>query len=310
MKRVEAILATHEVVGGNRDVITRNRKGKLRLAGMHNHLGVDFIGKDPDAALDLAASRGVDVFIATDHDQQMYWEGATGPIERSGMTSIPGMEVTALRRDGKGFAAGHVLVYGVVNPPPEIMPVRDLNVWVHEQGGVTAVAHPTMGHESLSAEQVRAVQRGPKAQAFDLIETNNYGDDQLRQYERMALPLVALAAKLDLSPRSGANDQARLLHEEFQGEENPMHEIGGSDMHRIEDVDGVLVGFEQDLLGEALAGQVVIFRKKNITVPTPLQLLRFSSLDLRERRRWNAKVEEQMQRQREAEGVDPIDALV
>lgn len=84
-------------------------RGSLRAVriDLHTHSTASDGTLPPAAVVDLAGERGLDVVALTDHDSAVGWAEAAARAEQTGLTLVPGMEIST-KLDGAGV---HLLGY-------------------------------------------------------------------------------------------------------------------------------------------------------------------------------------------------------
>ncbi len=82
----------------------------------------------------VAQDRAIDAVVITDHDSmEALNEVKHNPI-MSGIKFFVGCEVST--------TAGHILAYGLSEPPPSYMDPEFIIDYIHEHGGIAVAAHP------------------------------------------------------------------------------------------------------------------------------------------------------------------------
>jgi predicted metal-dependent phosphoesterase TrpH len=97
--------------------------------------------RSPDGSAPLARlvarcrELGLDGFALTDH-RTVAGHPALAELAREhpALRLVPGVEVST--------ADGHLLAYGLSEPPPEMRPAAETAEWVSDHGGVPVLAHP------------------------------------------------------------------------------------------------------------------------------------------------------------------------
>ncbi len=87
----------------------------------------------PDIAR-IAQSRGIDAVIITDHDSMEAIRDVKAQNTFYGVKVFVGCEVSS--------SAGHILAYGISEPPPPKMAPDYTLEFIHEHGGIAVAAHP------------------------------------------------------------------------------------------------------------------------------------------------------------------------
>ncbi len=124
-----------------------------------------------------ALRAGLDGICLTEHDRLWPEDEVRAVSRASGLTVLRGMEVST--------EAGHVLVFGLDDPPPGMFFARTLREAVTRAGGLMALAHP-------ARSGMPRVDRAALAQLFDTVEAIN-GSDGLEENRAAAAYLGAVA---------------------------------------------------------------------------------------------------------------------
>jgi len=170
------------------------------------HLHPDGDTSDPaEEIIKAAANSGLTGFAATNHDSTRELVRYQDVISGLGLDLelIPGVESTTLMPDNKGrYNRGHprhalaffepsLLEQGNVPDVPCYMPAKEFNIFVHEHGGRTSVAHPAMGGFSFNLRQILEVQADSDPNAhFDYAEGHHGGVVNLHRFRKQN-PLLA-----------------------------------------------------------------------------------------------------------------------
>ena len=165
-------------------------------------------GDTADSAEEIikaVANSGLTGFAATNHDSTRELVRYQEIISDLGLDLelIPGVESTTLMPDHKGkyhrksprhalaFFDPSLLEKGDISDVPCYMPAREFNIFVHEHGGRTSVAHPAMGGFSFSLRQIREIQADSDPNAhFDYVEGQHGGVVNLHRVRKQN-PLLA-----------------------------------------------------------------------------------------------------------------------
>jgi predicted metal-dependent phosphoesterase TrpH len=127
----------------------------------------------------------LDGLCLTEHDRLWPRDQLRALAERHGIVLLRGMEVTT--------ELGHVLVFGLEEPPPGMFVAEALRAAVDAAGGLMALAHPARsGHPPVESAAL--------ARLFDMVEALNGSDGP--EQNRAA---TALAARCPL-PGIGGSD--------------------------------------------------------------------------------------------------------
>ena len=103
---------------------------------MHTHTSVFSTDSNllPHDALVLAAERGLDGVMLTEHDVLWPADRTARLAEQVGIVVLPAVEVTT--------ELGHVLVYGLTEPFPRITDSKRLRAYCDERNALMYLAHP------------------------------------------------------------------------------------------------------------------------------------------------------------------------
>jgi predicted metal-dependent phosphoesterase TrpH len=127
----------------------------------------------PEGLVTAARDAGLDAVCLTEHDRLWPVGEARRLSERFGLIVLRGMEVTT--------ELGHVLVYGLTEPPPGMFLAATLVEAVRSAGGLAILAHPARaGQLSVAPAQ--------RTGLFDTVEILNGSDgpEQNRAAEGLA----------------------------------------------------------------------------------------------------------------------------
>lgn len=159
----------------------------------------------PEEIIEAVAYSGLTGFAATNHDSTRELERYQEIITSSNynIELIPGVESTTLMPDHKGRYhrkhPRHALAYfdpllleqGKIPDVPCYMPAREFNIFIHEHGGKTSVAHPAMGGFSFRLRQIREIQADSDPNAhFDYVEGHHGGVVNLIRFKQQN-PILA-----------------------------------------------------------------------------------------------------------------------
>lgn len=130
----------------------------------------------PEALIARANAAGLDAVCFTEHDRLWPVEETVRLTREHGILVLRGMEVTT--------EAGHVLVFGLEQPPEGMFFARSLIAAVRAAGGLAVLAHPgRAGQPALAPIEAAAL--------FDAIEVLNGSDGGAQNGASAALALAA-----------------------------------------------------------------------------------------------------------------------
>ena len=116
---------------------------------------------DPLALIEASRAAGLDAICLTEHDRLWPEEELRRLGAETGFTVLAGMEVTT--------ELGHVLVFGLDNPPPLLALAGPLVAAVRAAGGLAVLAHPARAGQP-------AVPPATRRAFFDAVEILNGSD--------------------------------------------------------------------------------------------------------------------------------------
>ncbi len=270
------------------------REGML-YADMHAHVKGDTAGT-PEQILKAARGRGVDTLTITDHDSTSSYEKASriNETRQLGLTLIRSVESTAVieRKIGKRGKPRHILVYDVSTTPPCYMPVKELNVWAHEQGGYTSAAHPGLGSYSMTQREIMDIQdSSDEREHLDFAEVRNGGILTLNNFARNHPYVTNMLIRAGLMPIAFKLNE---MTEKFL--ENKKEKLGlkgvtaGSDGHDPGHIGEVVLGYDPDenLFDAIKKGKTAILQQDLLAPEAPkefiIKTLRSWGLEINRRR--------------------------
>ncbi len=196
--------------------MSRGRRIDLHVHSLHSPDGRSTV----DELVAGAVARGLDGLALTDHNTVAgHARLAELARQRPELSLISGVEVSA--------SEGHLLAYGVPEPPPPHRPVDATITWVADHGGVAVLAHPFRRVHGVG----RAVARSAAVPALETVNAHN---------------------------RPSANDRARTL-----AVARALGATGGSDAHQAREVGGAWTEFPE---GATSPGELIEALRRGRTV--------------------------------------------
>lgn len=214
----------------------------------HTHLSGDTADSSEDILI-AAYYSGLTGLIVTDHDNTRklsHYQQINTQLSL-GLEIFPGVESTALMPDVQGRyrrrSPKHVLaifdtqrlIDETVPEIPVYMPARELNVYIHEHGGKTSVAHPAMGGFSVTIPEILAIQDSPDpSEYFDFVEGLHGGVINLLKFWKTNPVLARSLKHVGLLPQ--VVDTNEITRNTFVSDGNALNISGmtaGSDAHSI-----------------------------------------------------------------------------
>jgi len=245
---------------------------------MHVHLGGD-VSNPPSLTMVHAAAKGATGLVIVDHDSTMGFERYRQMNEQRGLDLdlFPGVESTAVMQNSSGSVIPdkhkHVLALfepdtferGELPQIPCYMPIPKLNAFVHDLGGMTSVAHPSMGDFSVTIREVLEIQnRSNPREHFDFVEGMSGGVLELMSFVSKYPKLAEFARRRGILPHSNdTNHQTLLAYSNGELGEAVKGMTAGSDAHaaRYAGMVGIMYDRSAGLFKSIVSGNYVIARK-------------------------------------------------
>ncbi len=246
------------------------------LVDMHTHLRGD-TADSPTRILRTAKRRGLTGIVVTDHDRLRHLPRLIELNDKLklGLDIFPGVESTAIVSNKTGESnkkAKHVLVFlsqhdSLTTEVPCYMPVDELNTYVHERGGKTAIAHPFLwDRNSLNESEILDAQNtGDTKKRFDFIEGHHGGVLNLLAFENKHPRVTARMRKLGLMPPIvDTNQKSQTLFRQKQQELGLTGITSGSDAHSTEHIGDVGISYNRSvgLFQSIQAGEYAILERQ------------------------------------------------
>lgn len=243
----------------------------MHRADMHVHIEGD-TATTPLRTLRTAVNKGLKTLIVTDHDRMRSLHRIRETNERHnlGIEIFPGVESTAVveRKGGKRGKPRHILVYGTEDVPPCYMPVKELNGWVHDRGGLTSAAHPGLGRFSMTHREIDEVQdESDVSSHLDFAEAHNNGVSLMMRFATHHPRATSVLVRSGLMPEvSDTNATTQDFLTAMKDKLDLRGVTAGSDDHDGGHVGEVALGYDPKLglFGSIQSGIFAVLQERKL----------------------------------------------